>query len=685
MNTLNSNNPLLHHYSLPKFETINLNTIENDITQILNTLSTEINNLEQNLDKEILVHSTIEEIEKIFNPLNYAWSIINHLNNVDNSEELRDIYSKIQPKIMKIHDRMNQSRKIFDALTKIEKSEIHSINKRIVNKTIQSLLLNGVNLNEDNKYQYNENNLKLSELSNKFANNIIDDIRQFKLVIKNPEEIEGLPEYMKIITSQKAKDILKCSVNAKTGPWILTLDTSCYICAMKHLKSSNIRERLYKRFITICKEENLPIIYEILSLRQKQAQLLGYASHLDISLSCKMASIEEIENLNNNISDKAKLKAKKELKEINDFACLNSYSNIPINHWDIPYWSEKYRKHKFDYSDEELKEYFCLPNVLNGLFNLIHRLYAVSIKKSSAEVWNEDVEFYEIIENKKVIASFYLDIYSRPSTKRNGAWMAGCIGKSAVLKQYIPTAYVVTNIQKPIDDKTPCLLTFNELRTLFHEFGHMLQHCLTQTEDGNVAGIKNIEWDAIELPSQFMENWCYDKKTVYSFAKHYLTNKSLPEELFAKLIKSKNYNQGMKTCQQIAYGMVDIDIHRKTLEIDNDPNKKDIFNYQNNILTKYLPIPPNANNCFVCNFAHIFAGGYSCGYYSYIWAEVLSSDIFDIFERNMTDDKTLKKLGQKFRNTILGQGGSKHPLQIFKEFKGELPSPESFMKSKGLF
>jgi len=680
MITTTLENPLLQNRNLPKFDSINLDTFENDITQILTTFNNEVNDFEKDLNKEISYDSTIERVEEIYYPLNYAWSIINHLNGVSNSKELRDIYSKLQPKFIKMHDKINQSKIFFDALKKLQKSENNPMKKRIIDKTINSLILNGVNLNEADKTVYNENTLKLSELSNTFANNIIDYISNFKLVIKNKDDIEGLPENMKEIASRKAKKDLNCDANTEFGPWILTLDPPSYVCAMKNLKSSNIREKLYKNYITICKNENINIISEILEIRLEQAKLLGHSSHLDVSLSTKMASITEIESLINNISEKAKVKAIKELKEIKEFASLNQ--NSTFNHWDIPYYSEKLRKYKYNYSDEELKQYFYLPNVLKGLFDLANRLFDITIKKSNAEVWHEDVEFFEIFENNKIIASFFLDIYSRSENKQNGAWMADCIGKSKMLKNFIPSAYIITNIQKPIDN-SPTLLTFNELNTLFHEFGHMLQHCLTLVEDGNVSGINNIEWDAIETPSQFMENWCYDKKTLYSFAKHYLTNEPLPEELFVKLIESKKYNKGIEICQQIAYGMVDINIHTKLSNIKYE-NRETLFDFQNNILKKYLPISPNENNCFICNFAHIFAGGYSCGYYSYIWSEVLSADIFNVFENNMNDEKKIKILGKKFRETILGQGGSKHPLQIFKDFKGELPNPDSFMNQKGL-
>ena len=677
MNTTIIKNPLLRNDGLPDFNNINLNTFEDDITEILTNFENDLTNFEKNLTKEITYNSIIDMVEKIYHPLNYAWSIITHLNSVNNSTELRDIYTKIQPKIIKMHDKINQSKKFLNSLKKLEKLENDPIRKRIIDKTISSLLLNGVNLTQYNKKKYNENTLKLSELSNTFSNNIIDHVSNFKLIIKDKNDIEGLPENMKIITARKAADVLNCKFDSNTGPWILTLDHSCYVSAMKNLKSSDIKEKLYKNYITICKDDNLNIIHEILSLRLQQAKMLGYTTHLDVSLLTKMASIEELNNLIENIANKAKQKAFTELEELKNFAGIDK--NEKLNHWDIPYISEKFRKYKFNYSDNELKQYFYLPNVLNGLFNLINRLFDITIVKSNTSVWHKDVEFYEIYENNKCIASFYLDLYSRSDSKKSGAWMAESIHKSKNLNLLIPTAYVITNIQKPIDD-LPCLLTFNELTTLFHEFGHMLQHCLTLVDDGNVSGINNIEWDAVELPSQFMENWCYDKNTLYSFARHYKTNELIPDNLYQKLIDSKKYNKGIETCQQIAYGVVDIELHSKLSNINNNTN---LFEFQNNILKKYLPINPNENNCFICNFAHIFAGGYACGYFSYIWAEILSTDIFNVFENNIHDEKKIKMLGKKFRETVLGLGGSKHPLEIFKDFKGSLPDSNAFMKSKG--
>jgi len=423
---------------------------------------------------------------------------------------------------------------------------------------------------------------------------------------------------------------------------------------MSHVPSRTVREKVYRAFITRASEftevadgeeakNNVPAVYEILKLKQEKAKMLGFKNHAEMSLDSKMApTVDSVKELSNLILEKALPSAILELEELTalarsqggeDYSEENLEKLMP---WDSTYWSERLKESKFDLKEEELRPYFALPSVLDGMFGLIERLFNVEVKKddSGVETWNDDVSFYNLYDKDsgKHIASFYLDPFSRPADKRGGAWMDVCIGKSDACARDVPVAYLTCNGSPPVGDK-PSLMTFREVETLFHETGHGLQHMLTDASVGDVAGINGVEWDAVELPSQFMENWCYDKKTVYGFAKHYETGEPLPEEMFQKLNEQKTYGAGMMACRQLLFGLLDMELHS-----DFDPEAAEnggetIFDVHRRMAKMCTPYSQPINeDRFLCTFSHIFAGGYSAGYYSYKWAEVMSADAFGAFE-----------------------------------------------------
>jgi len=351
--------------------------------------------------------------------------------------------------------------------------------------------------------------------------------------------------------------------------------------------------------------------------------------------------------------------------------------------WDIAFFSERLREKKFDVTEEELRPYFALPAVLDGLFGLASRLFGITITAADgdAQVWNEDVRFFKVTSDKHV-ASFYLDPYSRPADKRGGAWMDVCLGKSRATEVEVPVAYLTCNGSPPSGDK-PSLMTFNEVETLFHEFGHGLQHMLTEATEGDVAGINGVEWDAVELPSQFMENWCYDRPTVYGFAKHYETGESLPNDLFEKLKAQRTFNAGMMSCRQLSLGQLDMELHS-----NYDPEGADetIFDVQKRVASRYAPhATPLEEDRFLCTFGHIFAGGYSAGYYSYKWAEVMSADAYGAFEDvGLDNEEEVQKVGRRFRETVLALGGGVEPMEVFRRFRGREPTPDALLRHSGL-
>lgn len=676
-------NPLMDQVGLPKFAQIDSTHIEPAIGFLLDEMILKLESLEESLTSESSYEDTVEELEKVTSRVDYAWGVINHLISVNNSEYLRAAHTRMQPKVVEATQKIGQSRKIYKALEGLSKRknalDTH-IKRRIVDGLLLSMKLGGVGLEGDSKNTYNSNSQKLSKLGTSFSNNVLDATKSFQLLIKVKKDIDGLPESARNSAAQKAfvSGMCECA-NPNEGPWLLGLDIPSYLPAIKHIKSEKIRETLYKAFVNRAGDTNTPLIYEILALKQEQARLLGFNTYAEVSISSKMAdSITEIEDLHNMLATKAVSIAKTELTELQEYSNENGHKGS-LKHWDVPMWSEKLKAERYNFKEEELRPYFAFPIVIEGLFRLITRLFDVTIHiaDGKTEVWNDDVQYFEIKEDDEVIASFYLDPYSRPENKRGGAWMNTCIDISKALGRKIPTAYITCNGTPPVDDK-PSLMTFNEVRTLYHEMGHGLQHMLTKIDDGGASGINGIEWDAVELPSQFMENWLLDKKTLYGFAKHYITGEPLPEEYYIKIKGASRFHSGLIMSRQIAFGQLDIELHSGKY----DPmSSNTIFDIQRDIFAKFTAMPPLESDRFLCAFGHIFAGGYACGYYSYKWAEVLSADAFAAFEEvGLDNEVAIRSLGKKFRNTIFACGGGTHPSDVFKSFRGRPPSTDALIR-----
>jgi oligopeptidase A len=463
---------------------------------------------------------------------------------------------------------------------------------------------------------------------------------------------------------------------------------------MQHSKRRDLREKLYKAFISRASSgdlDNRQIIERILQLRQEEANILGFNSYAELSLASKMApSYDAVEALHEQLRGASYDAAKKEFEELKAFAASKGVPEASdLKHWDVSYWAERQREEKFAFSDEELRPYFPLPQVLKGLFDLVKRIFGVTVTAADgqAPVWHEDVRYFQIAdETGEGIAYFYLDPYSRPAEKRGGAWMDDCVGRAKITVTNgttvtrNPVAYLVCNQTPPVDGK-PSLMTFREVETLFHEFGHGLQHMLTKVDYAGAAGINNVEWDAVELPSQFMENWCYHRETLLGMAKHYETGETLPEHYYQKLLAARNYMSGSAMLRQLHFGLVDLELHHRYQPGGNES----INDVRNRIAETTTVLPPLPEDAFLCSFGHIFAGGYAAGYYSYKWAEVLSADAFSAFEEaGLDDSQAITATGKRFRETVLALGGSKHPMEVFKSFRGREPSTEPLLRHSGL-
>ena len=688
-------NTLLIGKGLPPFESIKSEDVVPAITELLIELEQELINLEGTVKPTW--NDLVEPLQKLEDRLTWSWGIVGHLMGVKNSPELRKAYNEIQPKVVEFINKLSQSQPIYQAFKNLSNSDswenLDVGQKRIVEAAIKDAELSGVSLEGEKRENFNAIELELAELSNKFSNNVLDATKAFSLTLTKKEEVDSLPPSLLSLAAQAARDDGAENATAENGPWRITLDYPSFIPFMQHCKKRELREQLYKASISRASSEelnNYPLIQRILELRQEKTKILGFNSYAELSLATKMApSVAAVEKLLEELRSVSYDAAVKELEELKQFAASkNAPEANDFKRWDMSFWSERLREEKFSFTVEELRPYFPLPQVLDGLFSLVKRIFGINITAADGEapLWHEDVRYFQISdETNTPIAYFYLDAYSRPAEKRGGAWMDECINRAKIVENgqkilRLPVAYLQCNQTPPVDGK-PSLMSFSEVETLFHEFGHGLQHMLTTVDYGGAAGINNVEWDAVELPSQFMENWCYDRSTLFGMAKHYETGETLPEHYYQKLLAAKNYMSGSGMLRQLHFALVDIELHHRY----QVGGKETVVELRRRVAetTTVLPILPE--DAFLCAFSHIFAGGYAAGYYSYKWAEVLSADAFAAFEEaGLGNQQAIAICGKRFRDTVLALGGSLHPMEVFKTFRGREPNTEPLLRHSGL-
>ncbi|CAD7944085.1 unnamed protein product [Amoebophrya sp. A120] len=741
-------NPLLFPGSqlFPPFGEVTPDHVEPGIEEHLQHALKSLEQLETKIKDELakptpnLTYAEVAlEVEQFDDKLSRAWGVVKHLKSVKDSDALRAVVEKMQPKVIEFGLRMGQSEELYKAwqfLSEQDKKEktFSKSQARIVEHELLAAKLSGVGLTGEKKVKYNANTKRMGELKTKFTNNLQDATKAFSVKLTKREEVAGLPTSALQLGAQQAKTKGKEeSATAEDGPWLFTLDMPSYLPVMQHSTDRELRKKMYQahlkrasEFSTDLKDEegkikdNTPLMEEILKLRQENAELLGYKNYAEVSMAKKMATFESANKLIEDLRSKSYATAVKELEDLEKFA-KTEYEKLPfpkdekLMQWDVPYYAERMKEMKYEFNEEELKPYFSLPKVLSGLWNLANKLFGISIREiASAEektklgvsLWNEDVMVFEIVKDNEVVSYFYLDPFSRPETKKGGAWMDEVCGRTAnpelvqgEKKIRLPVAHMVCNQTPPVtsgEKKIPSLMNFREVETLFHEFGHALQHMLTKESEGMAAGIRNVEWDAVEQPSQFMENWCYDKPTVDSMAIHYETGEKLPDALFQKLVKAKNYRAASMMLRQLHFSFVDLELHSRyyTAAGDgssaekSDPVKKaeqTMWEVDKKVSDKFDVLPLLPYDRFLCSFAHIFAGGYAAGYFSYKWAEVLSADCFAAFEEvGLQNEKEIEKTGRKFADTVLGLGGGVAPLEVFKEFRGREPTVDALLRHNGL-
>ncbi|WP_346291922.1 M3 family metallopeptidase [Sphaerothrix gracilis] len=684
-------NPLLLGTGLPPFAAIEPEHVVPGMTQLLDELARSLTALEANVTPTWA--GLVEPLTRISERLSWSWGIVSHLMGVKNSPELRQAYEAVQPGVIQFATQLGQSKPLYAAFKQMRAGEqwpqLAPAQQRIVDSAIREAELSGVGLEGEAKEQFNQIQQELAELSTKFSNNVLDATKAFSLMLKTEEEVEGLPPSLLALAAQAAREAGKEKATAESGPWRITLDYPSYVPFMQHSRRRDLREQLYRAFVTRASAgdlNNTPHIERILELRQQQAALLGYDTYAELSVARKMApSVTAVEQLMEELRSASYAAAQKDLADLKQFAQAQGASEAnDLMNWDTAFWAERLRETKYELTDEELRPYFPLPQVLEGLFNLANQLFGVTITIADGEapVWHPDVRYFKVAdESGSAIAHFYLDPYSRPAEKRGGAWMDECLNRGKFGNQLrLPVAYLVCNQSPPVDGK-PSLMTFRDVETLFHEFGHGLQHMLTQVDYPGAAGINNVEWDAVELPSQFMENWCYHRDTLFKLARHYETGEPLPEDKYQRLLAARNFMTGSAILRQVNFGWLDIELHHRY----QPGGSESIWEVRDRLAEKTTVMKPIPEDAFLCAFGHIFAGGYAAGYYSYFWAEVLSADAFAAFEEaGLEDESALLETGRRFRDTVLALGGSRHPMEVFKAFRGREPSTAALLRHRGL-
>ena len=678
-------NPLLETHELPPFSAIQPEHVEPAISQLIDANRKHLQALLSDLQQPNW-DNLVAPLEAQGDLLDQAWSPVSHLNAVCNNDALRTAYNNSLALLTEYGTEVSQNTELYNAYQQLADSEdygrLTQAQKQAVDNALRDFRLGGVALDGEQKKRFGAIQKRLSELSTQFSNNVLDATQAWFKHFTDAEALAGLPESALAQAAQAA-------AQKQLSGYVVTLDFPSYLAVMMYADNRQLREEMYTAYVTrasadgkkadgssAAQWDNSALITETLALRHELAQLLGFANYAERSLASKMAeSTQQVLDFLNELAQKSRPLAERDIQELRDFAATQDCTDLQP--WDMTYFSEKLRVEKYAISQEELRPYFPAERVITGMFDVVKRLYDIDIVQVAVfDSWHPDVRFYHIFKNGEKIASFYLDLFAREH-KRGGAWMADCrVRRKTDTGTQLPVAFLTCNFTPPVGD-TPSLLTHDEVTTLFHEFGHGLHHMLTQIDVAAVSGINGVAWDAVELPSQFLENWCWEPEAIPLISAHYQTAEPLPQALLDKMLAAKNFQSGMQMVRQLEFSLFDFRLHA-----EYDPaNPQDPQAVLDQVRRDVAVVQAPAFNRFQNSFSHIFAGGYAAGYYSYKWAEVLSADAFSRFEEEGIFNA---QTGESFLHEILQQGGSKAPMELFINFRGREPSIDALLRYSGL-
>ncbi|HHQ4478394.1 oligopeptidase A [Aeromonas veronii] len=677
------NNPLLTMDSLPPFSQIKPEQVQPAVIQAIADCKQKISDVLAQRDPHTW-DSLIAPLEEVNDRLSRIWSPVSHLNSVLNSEALREAHDACLPLLSEFQTYVGQHEGLYQAYLALSQSDdfplLSGAQRKEIENTLRDFRLSGIGLPAEAQQRYGEIQARLSELASRFSNNVLDATQGWHKLVADEAELAGLPDSVRAAARQMAE------LKGKEG-WLFTLDIPSYLPVMMYADNRELRAEMYEAFTTRASDQgpnagkwdNSAIMSELLTLRRELAQLLGFANYAELSLATKMADkTEQVVSFLTDLAAKSLPQGKAELEEIRSFAA-EQHGQSELAAWDLAYYAEKLKQHKFSISDEQLRPYFPASKVVKGLFEVVKRVFGMKVRERlGIDTWHPDVRFYDIFDaDDELRGSFYLDLYAREH-KQGGAWMDVCLGRryrqDGSLQK--PVAYLTCNFNGPVDGK-PALFTHNEVVTLFHEFGHGIHHMLTRIDVAGVAGINGVAWDAVELPSQFLENWCWESEALAFISGHYETGEPLPADLLEKMLTARNFQAAMQMLRQLEFALFDFRLHQEF-----DPaNPAQLPALLDEVRSQVAVMTPPAFNRFQHSFSHIFAGGYAAGYYSYKWAEVLSADAFSRFEEEGIFNPAT---GQSFLKNILEKGGSKEPMELFRAFRGREPKVDALLRHSGI-
>ncbi len=638
------------------------NPLENGVEKVSNLIERNRNEIEKLLSIENKRYGNfLKPLEELERDLDELFTPIYHIHSVQNSEESQKVYTELLPILSEYSSDISQDERVFRAVKEIQEKEWDSLNleqQKVIENYLLDFKLSGVELDRESKERLKEIDKELSQLSNQFSQNVLDDTNSFEMVIENFEDVKEIPQ----------SDLESAKI--ENGKWRFTLQMPSYLAYITYGSNRELREKIYRAYVSRGKK-NSELIDNILKLRNEKAQLLGFSNYAQLSLATKMASsTDEVVKFLYSLADKSKEKAKEELEEIQKYSGLDDFQPF-----DLAYYSEKYRKEFYDIDEEAYRPYFEKNRSVKGILDFIGKLFNIQFQKVDIELWDEKAEAFDVVEDGKVIARLYLDLEAREN-KKSGAWMNDWHSHhvDSKGKEHLATAFVVCNFP-PSSPNSPSLLRHDDIHTLLHEMGHAIHHLLSRVGEISISGTNGVEWDAVEFPSQFLENFSYSKEVLKSFAKHYQTGEPLPDEMIDRLIKAKNFQSALQMVRQLEFGLFDFKLHLNLYQGD------EVQNLLDEIRKEISPLIPPKYNKFQNSFTHIFSGGYSAGYYSYKWAEVLSADLFYQFvDRGIFDNE----ISSKYRDIVLAKGGTQSMKELFFQLVGREPDETQLLRLSGI-